>query len=58
MGLQLGDAAGVAVDPEVEAPVPIDAGLPAVLGFVVLLGVQPRVIQVADQEVDLLDEAF
>ena len=58
MGLQLGDAVGVAVGPEVEAPILIDAGLPAVRGFVVLLGVEPRVAQVADQEVDLLEERF
>src|SRR5450631_4482509 len=58
MGSQLGDEVGVPVDPEVEAPVLIDPCLPAVLGFVVLLGVQPRVAQVSDQEVDLLDERF
>jgi len=31
MGLQLGDAIGIAVDLKIEAPVLIDAGLPAVL---------------------------
>ena len=58
MGLQLGDAVGVAVGPEVEAPILIDVALPAVRRFVVLLGVQPGVAQVADQEVDLLEERF
>jgi hypothetical protein len=38
MGLQLGDAIGIAVDLEIEAPVLIDAGLPAALAFIVLLG--------------------
>src|ERR1017187_3642934 len=56
MGLQFGDAVGVAVNLEIEAPILIDACLPAVRGFVVLLGMQPRVAQVSDQEVDLLDE--
>ena len=46
MRSQLGDAVGVAVDPEVEAPILIDPCLPA------------RVAQVSDQKVDLLDECF
>jgi hypothetical protein len=35
---QFGDEVGVILDLEVEAPTPVDAGLPAVVGFIVLLG--------------------
>ena len=48
MGLQFGDAVGVAIDLEVESPILIDTRLPAVRGFVILLGVQARVVQVSD----------
>lgn len=39
MGLQLSDAVAVAGNLEVEAPVLIDARLPSIFAFVVLLGV-------------------
>ena len=58
MGLQLSDAVAVAVDLEVEAPVLIDARLPSIFAFVVLLGVQSWMSQIAHQETDLLDEGL
>ena len=34
------DAVGIIRDREIEAPSPVDAGLPNVAGFVVVLGVE------------------
>ena len=53
---QLKDSVLISRDPEIKPPVVIDARLPKVRSFVVLLGVQRRVIQVSDQEIELLDE--
>ena len=52
------DHMNVTGDVEVEAPIVIDACLPKVLGFVVLLGMQRRVPQIAGKEVDLFDESL
>lgn len=41
-------------DREVEAPVPVDARLPEVFRFVILLGAQGGVLQIACQESQLL----
>jgi hypothetical protein len=43
---------------EVEPPVVIDARLPAIRGLVVLLGMQGRMLQIANQEINLLDKRF
>lgn len=51
-------AVSVAFNLEVEAPVLIDARLPAVVGFVKLLGVETGVPQVANQKVEMLDEGL
>ena len=40
MGDHVKDNAGVALDDEIESPVLVDASLPQVLRFVVLLGVE------------------
>lgn len=54
----LSDSVCILIDPEIEAPVFVDARLPAVLRFVILFGVQGAVPQIAGEKVDLLDEAF
>ena len=50
------DDLGVSHDTEIEAPVLVDASLPAVPCFVVLLGVKRRVLEVAGKERHLLEE--
>ena len=54
MGYQVGYVIGVFGDRKVKPPVVVDAGLPAVVGLIVLLGVQGRVAQVAREKIDLL----
>ncbi len=48
---------GVAFDAEVEAPGASYAGLPDVVGFVVLLGPKRRVTEVAQEQCDLFLKA-
>ena len=52
------DDVGVAHDVEIEPPVPVDASLPAVFRFVVLLGVKRRVVEVAGKKLDLFKNAL
>ena len=52
------DVIGIAADEEVEAPIVVDAGLPEVLGLVVLLGAERRVTEVLLQEPHLLEESL
>jgi hypothetical protein len=47
------DVVSVANNHEVEAPTLVDTGLPEALAFVVLLGVQRRVMEVVHQEAQL-----
>ena len=58
MGDDVEDNIGVAFDREIESPTPIHSGLPDVLAFVVLLGVQGRVVEVLNQKTSLLQEGF
>ena len=58
MSCDVEDAVGVAFNLEIEAPILVDARLPAVVGFVKLLGVETGVTQVANQKVELLDEGL
>ena len=56
MGNDIADDVGVAHDVEIEPLVLVDASLPAVPCFVVLLGVKRRVVEVAGKKCDLLKE--
>src|ERR1022692_3175394 len=58
VGDDSGDDIGVIVDLEIEPPALSDAGLPEVQAFVVLLGVQRRVLQVVSQKAHLFVESF
>ena len=53
---ELEDVVRVANDLEVEPPALVDPRLPAIIGFVVLLGVEGRVVQVLNQEIDLFEK--
>src|ERR1017187_4381273 len=54
MGHHFGDNVRVADNLEIETPALVDTGLPAVLAFVILLGVQRRVLEVISEEPKLL----
>jgi hypothetical protein len=41
---------GVSVDAEIETPPAVDAGLPEIAGFVVLLGLERRMAEVLEKE--------
>src|ERR1035441_309987 len=56
MGNDIADDVGVAHHVEIEPLVLVDASLPAVPCFVVLLGVKRRVLEVAGKERHLLEE--
>src|SRR3989442_1524012 len=58
VGDELVDNVGVAGNRKVEAPVLVDAGLPEVLRFVVLLGVKRGVFEIVFEEANLLEEGF
>ena len=48
----------VTLDSKIEAPVVVDAGLPAIFRLVEFLGVQRRMQEVPREEVALLDESL
>jgi hypothetical protein len=50
MGDELEDAVRVINNSEIESPVLVDPRLPAVAGFIVLLGAQGVVVEVGGQE--------
>ena len=50
--------ADIALDDEIKAPIPIDPGLPDIIGFVIFLGVQRRVLEIANEISDLLEKRF
>src|SRR5437016_4172524 len=58
VGHQLGDAVSALHNREVESPVLVDAGLPAVADFVKLLGMQGRIVKVSSQKVKLFDKGL
>jgi hypothetical protein len=58
MGDELEDMVGIIEDREVKTPIFVDAGLPAVPGFVIFLGAEGRLMEVLCQELTCLKNAF
>jgi hypothetical protein len=58
MGDDVSDEVGVTHYGEVEPPVLVDAGLPAISGFIVLLGVQRGMPEILLKRLTCLNNAF
>ena len=58
MGDELEDAVGVVNDYEIKTPILVDPGLPAIVRFVVLLGVQRGMLEILNQEIYLLEKCL
>jgi hypothetical protein len=56
VGNEFEDVIRVVNDFEVEPPVLVDPGLPTIVSFVVLLGVQRRMLAILNQEIYLLEK--
>jgi len=54
VGDHFGDNVGVVNNLEIEPPVLVDASLPSILRFVILLGVQRRVVEIGGEKPKLL----
>src|SRR5580700_3338458 len=52
------DSVRPALDREIEAPVVVDARLPDILPLIVFLGTERRMVKIAREIIDLLDEGF
>src|ERR1700730_13867219 len=52
------DNARIVYDDEVESPVLVDASLPEVLGFIILLGAQRRVLKILRKQPHLLQKCL
>jgi hypothetical protein len=56
MGNDIPDSIRVVAYVEVETPIPVDAGLPEIAGFIILFGAKRWVPQVVLEELHLLKE--
>src|ERR1017187_7702680 len=58
VGDEFEDTIRVVNDFEVEPPVLVDPGLPAVIGFIILLGPQRGMLEILNQEIYLFEKRF
>ena len=55
---EIKDSVGTAFNPEIKSPIISYSGLPSIVSFTKLFCMQGRVLQVANEEVELLDEGL
>jgi hypothetical protein len=58
VGHYIANAVRIRIDLEIEAPIVVDTGLPAVIRFIVLFGAQAWMSQVPHKKIDLLYEGL